>query len=108
MDVQTNGQSKLDRKKNYTEVCTMLDISPTLLSEIKSRKLRYYGHTRRHASICKDLMEDRVEGKRTRGRPKRVWTDNIKSWSGKSMVDCKEEAMSRESRRTISSRLSMR
>ena len=54
-----------------------------LLKQVKKRKLRFFGHIKRHPdSLEKIIMEGQVEGKRSAGRPHITWEDNIKTWSG--------------------------
>ena len=49
----------------------------TLLINIKSRKLKYYGHIKRKENILTNAMEGRVEEKLPQGRPRRIWfSDN--------------------------------
>ena len=61
--------------KNGTE-------SPALLQNIKKLKLGYFGHTTRHESLEKHILEAIVEGKRGRGRPTRRWEKDIQDWLG--------------------------
>ena len=44
-----------------------------LLTLVKKRKLRWFGHT---------ILQGAMKGKRKRGRQKKRWEDNIKEWSG--------------------------
>ena len=57
-----------------------------LLSHIKSRKLRYFGHIMRlpHDNIEGSVMTGLVEGTRNRGRPRTCWIDNIVAWTDQS------------------------
>ena len=73
-----------DRVTNE-EVLRRMGNNAEVVDIIKSRKLRYYGHNRRHDSVQRDLLEGRVEGKRSRGRPITTWMDNIKEWTNISM-----------------------
>ena len=50
------------------------------MQHIKKQKLSYFGHIKRHNTIEKTIMERKVEGKRSRGRPRRQWKDDIVSW----------------------------
>ena len=61
-----------DRVTNE-EVLRRMGNNAEVVDIIKSRKLRYYGHMRRHDSVQRDLLEGRVEGKRSRGRPITTW-----------------------------------
>ena len=39
-----------------------------LVGLVKERKIKYFGHVKRHQSLLKDVLEGRVEGSRPRGR----------------------------------------
>ena len=52
-----------------------------LLSIVKTRKLRWYGHVTRATGPAKTIKQDTVPGGRRRGRPKKCWHDNIKEWT---------------------------
>ena len=88
-------------KVSNDEVCRRLNIERSLLSEIKERKLRYFGHIRRHHSIKKEILEGRVDGKRGRGRPPRRWEDDVKAWSGMSLADCTRAVEDRDVWRSV-------
>ena len=64
-----------------------LGIEPNFLIKfVKSQKLRYFGHVKRHDSLEKLVLEGMVEGKRGRGRPRRKWGDDIEEWLGVSVA----------------------
>ena len=70
-------------KVSNEEVLKKIGIeSPTLLQNIKKLKLGYFGHTTRHESLEKHILEAKVEGKRGRGRPTRRWGKDIQDWLG--------------------------
>jgi hypothetical protein len=52
----------------------------SLIDGIERRKLRWYGHLVKTAEDRKprQILEARTEGKRGRGRPRKVWMDDIK------------------------------
>ena len=52
-----------------------------LLSIVKTRKLRWYGHVTRATGLANTIMQGTVPGGRRRGRPKKCWHDNIKEWT---------------------------
>ena len=52
-----------------------------LLTLVKKRKLRWFGHVARSSGLAKTILKGTVKGKRKRGRQKR-WKDNIKEWTG--------------------------
>ena len=76
-----------------------------MLAEIKQRKLRYYGHVRRHDTMQKMILEGRIEGRRARGRQRKTWLENIKTTTERTMAECRELALEREDWRTMISNL---
>ena len=40
--------------------------------------MSFFGHIKRHDRVEKTILEGKLEGKRKRGKPRRVWTDDIK------------------------------
>ena len=52
-----------------------------LLTLVKKRKLRWFGHVSRSSGLAKTILQGTVKGKR-RGRQKNRWEDNIKEWIG--------------------------
>ena len=53
-----------------------------LLTLVKKRKLRWFGHVSRSSGLAKTILKGIVKGKRKRGRQKKRWEDNIKEWTG--------------------------
>ena len=53
-----------------------------LLTIVKKRKLKWYGHVTRSTGLAKVILQGTVEGKRRRGRQRKLWTDNIQEWTG--------------------------
>ena len=70
----------------------ILNTSPKLLNKVKSKKLQYFGHIKRHNNIQKELLEAKLEGKRAVGRQRLMWHDNIKEWTASTMKDCTRAA----------------
>ena len=89
-----------DRKTNQN-VLDHLNVTRTLMKDIKSRKLKYFGHVKRHQNIQKTMLEGIIEGRRCRGRQRSVWCDNIKGWTGMNMAACSTAAMNRTEWRSI-------
>ena len=64
--------------------------------------MRYAGHILRHDSLQKSLLEGMIEGKRSRGRQRLTWMDNIKEWSRLSTYhQCIRAAEDRDGWRSI-------
>jgi len=62
--------------------------SRELLDIIRARNLAYDGHTMRKQGRCpeQEIMQGTMPGARRRGRPRTAWMDNIKTWTGLSVV----------------------
>ena len=69
-------------KKTNVKVFEMCNTKPELYKKVIDLKLRYAGHILRHQSQQKFLLEGMVEGKRSPGRQRLTWMDNIKEWTG--------------------------
>ena len=53
-----------------------------LLTTVKRRKLKWYGHVTRSSRLAKTILQGTVQGGRRRGRQRKRWEDNIKEWTG--------------------------
>ena len=51
-----------------------------LLTLVKKRKLRWFGHVSWSSGLAKTILQGTVKGKR--GRQKKRWEGNIKEWTG--------------------------
>jgi len=65
------------------------------LADVRRRKLQYFGHVVRADNLCTHVLHGIVVGKRSRGRPRRRWTDDIKQWTGISVAGCVQHAKDR-------------
>ena len=59
----------------------------SLLTIVKKRKLRWYGHISRSSGMAKTILQGTVKGARRKGRQKKRWEDNIKEWTGMGFGD---------------------
>ena len=54
-----------------------------LLKDMKTHKIRYYGHvTRKYSCLEKDIIQGHVNGRQSAGRQRRRWVEDIKEWTG--------------------------
>ena len=60
--------------------------------KMRGERLRWFGHIKRREEsyLSRRVMEFEIPGKRTRGRPRRRWTDNIKEDVKKANVSGEE------------------
>ncbi|KAK3870578.1 hypothetical protein Pcinc_024216 [Petrolisthes cinctipes] len=57
-----------------------------LLTIVKERKLRWYGHVTGSDGLAKTVLQGTVEGRRRREGQRKKWSDNIKEWTKKTFV----------------------
>ena len=72
-----------------------------LLTIVKKRKLKWYGHVSRSNGLAKTILQGTVRGGRKRGRQKKRWEDNIKEWTGLSFAESQRAVEDREGRRKV-------
>ena len=72
------------KQKTNEEVLDMLSTEKQLLSNIVKRKFQCFGHLIRKNELQRQLLEGKINGKRSRGSPRITWMDNLKKWTGKS------------------------
>ena len=52
------------------------------LTMVKRRKLQWYGHVSRSSGLAKTILQGTVKRRRTQGRQKKRWENNIREWTG--------------------------
>ena len=67
-----------------------------LLSTVKRRKMKWYGHVTRASGLAKTVLRGTVWGGRRRGRQRKRWKDKIRDWTGLELSDAVRRAEERE------------
>ena len=52
-----------------------------LLTIVKRRKLKWYGHVTRSSGLAKTILQGTVKGERRQGRQRKRWEDKIREWT---------------------------
>ena len=95
-----------EKKPNKTVLKLMNIKKPVLLTTIKKKQLSYFGHTKRHDSLQKLILEGKVEGSRGRGRKRKTWRGNIAEMISMNINKAGETALDRDKwRHTMASKL---
>ena len=100
-------------KDNVTnqEVCNRIQnatgVHDDLLTMVRKRKLRWYGHISRSSGMVKTVLQGTMKGARRRKRQKKRWEDNIKEWTGMEFGDSLGAAEDREGWKGIVARSSV-
>ena len=61
-----------------------------LLTTVKKRKLRWYGHVKRSEGLTKTIVQGTVQGKRRRDRQKKSWAENNLEGQGKASLSIRQ------------------
>ena len=96
VDIQKNDEEIMDNE----EILEMTNSKRSLIATIKKRKLQYFGHLIRQNGIQRLLLEGKIEGKMC-GRPRTMWMDNIKDWTGLKYGECVRRTKDRKEWRFI-------
>ena len=75
-----------------------------LLSTVKRRKLKWYGHVTRASWLAKTVLQGTVREGRRRGRQRKRWEDNIRDWTDLELSDAVRRAEEREEWRMLVAR----
>ena len=66
--------SWVERRTNE-EILKMVEEQRSLIGTIRRRQRKWIGHILRSDTLLKDIIEGRMEGKKTRGRPRTMLLD---------------------------------
>ena len=73
-----------------------IGVHDDLVTMVKKRKLRWYGHISRSSGMAKTILQGTVKAARRRGRQKKRWEDNMTEWTGMGFGDSLRAAEDRE------------
>ena len=78
------------------EVLRRMQTGREIVRQFKTRKLQYLGHLIRHNTSQIQIIEGKIEGRRSRGRPRNSWTTDITTTNGMKYYQLKRAAEDRE------------
>ena len=89
---------KISRTEKITneEVLRRMGTGREILRQFKTRTLQYLGHLIRHNSSQLQLIEGKIEGRRSPDRPKNPWTTDITTTNGMEYYELKRAAEDRK------------
>ena len=76
----------MTNKEVRNRIQNAIGVHDDLLTVVKKRKLRWYGHISKTFGMAKTFLQVTVKGAR-RGRQKKRWEDNSKEWTGMGFGD---------------------
>ena len=87
------------------EVCAKIQqaIRPhkDLLTIVKRRKQRWYGHVSCSSGLAKTILQGTVKGGKRQGRQRKRWEDNIRKWTGLEFAKSQRAEENREKWRKL-------
>jgi len=108
---QLLGISYLDHVTNKEVRKTIMEATDhyeDLLTTIKRRKMKWYGHVTRSDGLSKTILQGTVRGGRRRGRQRKKWSDNITEWTKKTFAETQALAHNRQKWQELVSRSARR
>ena len=72
-----------------------------LLTTVKKRKQRWYGHKTRSTGLAKMILQGTVQGGRRRDGQKKRREDNISEWTGLKLGEALQKAENRGWRKVV-------
>lgn len=99
------GRISWKQKLTNNAVMEKLGVKRELLTEIKIRQMKYFGHIKRHNSLLKTVLEGKVEGSRARGGQRYKWEGNIKRWTDTNLSNLTIKTRDREGWRSFTANL---
>ena len=67
-------------KKTNLEVLEQAETKRSLIQTIRKRQLQFLGHLNRHKCIEHLALTGKIEGKKSKGRPRITYLNNLNSW----------------------------
>ena len=91
------GVTLLDRIRNQ-KIRKQLGIERTIIDIIRKKRLQWFGHVMRlpESSYVRKAYKDDFNKKRTKGRPPKRWTDQIKNDVGIPLLTAEKYSLDRE------------
>ena len=75
-------KDRVTNKKVHAKVQRAIGPHEDLLTIVKKRKLKRYGHSLVRQVWPKQILQGTVKGGRRQGRQRKRWEDNIREWTG--------------------------
>ncbi|XP_052268619.1 uncharacterized protein LOC127869998 [Dreissena polymorpha] len=105
-----HGISYKDRSTNEevrNKIRQVIGPHEELLTTVKRRKLKWYGHVSRSSGLSKTVLQGSVIGGRRRGRQKERWDDKVSEWTGMRLSEALRQSERREEWRELVARSSV-
>ena len=75
-------EDHLTNEEVHNKIQDANDRYDDVISILKKRKLRWYGHISRASGMTKTILQGTIKETRRRGRQRKRWKDSIKNLAG--------------------------
>ncbi|GFN98519.1 endonuclease-reverse transcriptase [Plakobranchus ocellatus] len=76
-----NDEDIMDRKKSNKLILKEAYLERSLIKTIRQRQLQFLGHICRHKGLELLAITGKIESKRSRGRQRITFIENLESWA---------------------------
>ena len=97
----SHTKTMLPTRKSVPRSSRQSDHNEDLLTIVKRRKLKWYGHVSRSSGLAKIILQGTVKGGRRQGRQRKRWEDNIREWTGLEFAKSQRAVENRENWRKL-------
>ena len=80
--LHTSCKDHVTNKEVHAKIQQAIGPHEDLLTNVKIRKLQWYGHVSSSSGLAKTILQGTVKGGRRQGRQRKRWEDNIREWTG--------------------------
>ena len=80
--LRTTCKDHVTNEEVYAKNQQAIEPLESLLTILKRRKLKWYGHVSHSSGLAKTILRGTVKGGRRQGRQRRKWEDKIRDWTG--------------------------
>ena len=99
--LRTPHKDNVTNEEVWAKIQQAIRLHEDLLTIIKRRKLRWYGHVSHSSGLAKIILRSTVKGGRRQGRQRKRWEDNIKEWTGLKFAKSERAVENREEWRKL-------
>ena len=68
-------------KRSNQEVLKMANVERSLINTIRKRQMKFIGHVYRNRGLEHLGLTGKIDGRRSRGRPRETYVDSLNTWA---------------------------
>ena len=88
-------------EKNEKISSRAIELHNYLMTIVKRRKLKWYGHVSHLSGLTRTILQGRGKGRRRQDKQRKRWEDNIREWTGLEFAKSQRAVENREKWRKL-------